>query len=39
MDVVTTDYLKDMVKDFNLDMDPGMVQNIMDDLDKDKKDD
>lgn len=32
MGAVTTDFIKDIVKDFGLDIDPDAAQNIMDDV-------
>lgn len=43
-DIATTDFMKDIIKDMNLDIDPADLDNIMgamnkpDEADKDKKD-
>ena len=38
MDIVTTDYLKDIVKDLDLDVDANDAQGIVDSVVKPKKD-
>ena len=37
-DIVTTDFMKDIIKEFNLDIDPNQMNDLLDSKKKDEED-